>query len=141
MNLDFDTFTYITGIAGLLGLVLQFMDSFPEHRETRKTVVVLVIGVFVGSAIASLKGVKVEFGATVTPFQVLIGVYVFVLAFIAIAAVLTNDSQRRGELFAFTGMGTVGLFIVLFIGGLGSLEESRAERDKQQITLEELLTL
>ena len=46
MNLDLDVFTYITGIAGLLGLVLQLKDAFPEHRETRKTIVLLVLGIF-----------------------------------------------------------------------------------------------
>ncbi|HZW25429.1 MAG TPA: hypothetical protein VFF26_08090 [Gallionella sp.] len=141
MNLDFDVFTYITGIAGLLGLVLQIKDSFPEHRETRKTIVVLVMGIFLGSAIASLKGVKVEFGATITPVQVLVGIFVSVLAIVAIAAAFTKDSMRRSEMFTFTGIGTAALFVLLLFTGMSSVEDGRAEREKQQISFDELLIL
>ena len=141
MNLSFDAFTYITGVASLLGLVLQFKDSFPDHRDTRKTIVVLVIGVFAGSTIASLKGVRVEFGGTIATTQIVMGIFISVLAIVAVAAAFTKDNQRRMEMFAFTGIGTFALFILMFGTGLGSLEESRAEREKQQISLEELLTL
>jgi len=141
MNLDFDTFTYITGIAGLLGLMLQLKDSFPEHREARKAIVLLVVGIFVGSVIASLKGVKVEFGASISPFEILVAVFVAVLAVVAIAGAFTREATRRSELFAFSGFGTLALFVLLFIGGLGSLEENRAERGRKQVNIEELLEL
>jgi uncharacterized membrane protein len=141
MNLDFDAFTYITGIAGLLGLALQLKDSFPEHREMRRTVVLLVIGVFIGSVVASLKGVKVEFGASISPFEILIAVFVAVLAVVAIAGAFTREPTRRAELFMFSGLGTLALFFLLFFGGLGSLEADRAERDRKQVSVEELIEL
>lgn len=141
MQLSLDTFTYITGIAGLLGLVLQLKDAFPEHREARKAIVMLVIGVFVGSVISALRGVKVDFGATVSPSQVLVGVFVAVLALVAVVASFTREPERRTELFAFTGIGTVALFFLLMFVNIGSLEDSRAERERQQINLEELITL
>lgn len=34
MNLGL--FTYITGVAALLGLIIQFTDIFPKHRESKK---------------------------------------------------------------------------------------------------------
>ncbi len=139
--MNIDSFTYITGVATLLGLGLQLKDSFPGHREARKTVVLLVIGVFVGSLIASLKGMKVEFGTTVTPIQVLIAIFVAVLASVAIIGAFTKEQQRRAELFVFTGFGTFALFILLLFSGIGALNESRAMLEKQQITLEELLSL
>ena len=141
MQLNLDTFTYITGIAGLLGLVLQLKDAFPEHREARKAIVMLVIGVFVGSLISALRGVKVDFGATVSPSQVLVGVFVAVLAFVAVVAAFTREPQRRIELFAFTGIGTVALFFLLLFVSMDSVADSRAERERQQINLEELVTL
>jgi hypothetical protein len=141
MNLDFDTFTYITGIAGLLGLMLQLKDSFPEHREARKIIVLLVIGTFVGSSISSLKGIKVDLGASISPFEILVAVFVAVLATIAIAGAFTREANRRSELFAFSGFGTLALFVLLMFGGAGSLEENRAERDRKQVTIEELLEL
>lgn len=141
MNLDFDAFTYITGIAGLLGLALQLKDSFPEHREMRRTVVLLVIGVFIGSVVTSLKGAKVEFGASISPFQILVAVFVAVLSTVAIAGAFTREPTRRAELFAFSGIGTSALFLLLLFGGLGSLEADRAERDRKQVTVEELIEL
>ena len=92
MNLDFDAFTYITGIAGLLGLMLQLKDSFPEYREVRKTIVLLVIGVFVGSIISSLKGVKVDFATSIGSFEILVAVFVAVLAVVAIAGAFTRKA-------------------------------------------------
>jgi hypothetical protein len=136
MNLDFDAFTYITGIAGLLGLILQLKDSFPEHREVRKTIVLLVIGVFVGSVIASLKGVKVDFGASIRPFEILVAVFVTVLAIVAIAGAFTLESTRRSELFAFSGVGTFALFVLLMFGSAGD-----SERDRKKVNVEELLEL
>lgn len=134
MNFDFDAFTYITGTASLLGLLLQFKDIFPEHRDLRKSIVLLVIGVFVGSAVASLKGVKVEFGASVDPFEVLVGVFATVLAVVAITGSFTQDSTRRAALFSFSGVGTVALFILLVFGKIGSL-------DQNKINVQELLEL
>ena len=141
MNIDFDAFTYITGIAGLLGRMLQLKDSFPEHREARKTLVLIVIGIFIGSVITSLKGVEVEFGASISPFEVLVSVFVAVLAVVAIAGAFTKETVRRSELFAFSGFGTLALFVLLMLGGVGSLEENRAERDRKQVNIEELLEL
>lgn len=141
MNLDFDAFTYITGIAGLLGLMLQLKDSFPEHREVRKTIVLLVLGIFIGSVFTSLKGVKVDFEGSISPFEVLVAVFVAVLGVVAIAGAFTREANRRSELFAFSGLGTLALFVLLMFGGLGSLEGSRAERDRKQVNIEELLEL
>jgi len=141
MNLDLDSFTYITGIAGLLGLLLQFKDSFPEHRDIRKSVVLIVIGVFVGSLVSSLRGVKVDFGTTISPFEVLVGVYASVLAIIAMLGALSSDGKRRYELFSFAGLGTVGLFVLLLFGSMVSGVDSREERERKQLTIEELMEL
>ncbi|MGH7231865.1 MAG: hypothetical protein ACREJU_10980, partial [Nitrospiraceae bacterium] len=135
-----DTFTYITGIAGLLGLLLQLKDAFPEHRELRKTVVLLVIGVFVGSLVASVRSVKIDFGGSISPFTALIAVFVAVLVTVAISATFTQDASRRNDLFGFTAAGTLALFILLLFGVTGS-EDSRAERQRRQLTIEELLEL
>jgi hypothetical protein len=141
MNLDLDVFTYITGVAGLLGLALQLKDAFPEHREIRKTIVVLVFGIFLGSLISAIRGVRLDIGATLSPTQILIGVFTAVLAFVAVVAAFAREPQRRIGLFAFTGIGTVALFVLLLATGLGSVEDSRAQREREQINLEELLML
>lgn len=136
MNVNVDAFTYITGIAGLLGLVLQFKDSFPEHRDLRKNVVLLVIGVFVGSLITTFKGVKADFGASITGYQALIGVLLAVLVFVSAVAAFTKDGTRRAELFTFTAFGT-GVLLLLLLGGAVASSKSIDERT----SLEELLYL
>jgi hypothetical protein len=119
-----------------LGLVLQFKDSFPEHRDLRKNVVLLVIGVFVGSVITSFKGVKADFGGSITPYQSLIGVVLAVLVFVCVVAVFTKDNGRRGDLFVFSAFGT-GVLLLLLIGGAMAASKSADER----ASLEELLYL
>jgi len=136
MNVNLDAFTYITGIAGLLGLVLQFKDSFPEHRDLRKNVVLLVIGVFVGSLVTTFKGVKIDIGPSITGYQGLIGVVVAVLVFVSVVAAFTKDGTRRAELFTFTAAGT-GVLLLLLIGGAAASSKSTDERT----SLEELIYL
>lgn len=141
MNLDLGAFTYITGLVALLGFALQLTDVFPEHRETRKTIVLLVIGVFVGSLVSALRGVKVDIGAALSSTDVIKYALLFLIGVIAVVAVFAHDRERRMELFLFAGAGTGALLLILFVTGLGSIEESKAERERQQITLEELLSL
>jgi len=141
MGLDLDAFTYITGIAGLLGLVLQLKDTFPQHRETRKTVVLLVLGVFLGSLVSSLRSVKVDLSTTVTPFSVLVGVFVAVLAVIVVAAVLSSEHSKREQLFMVTGLGTFALMILLFFGTLVSGLDSQSDRETRRLTIDELLEM
>ena len=141
MNLDLDAFTYITGVAALLSLALQFIDVFPEHRETRKTIVLLVIGIFVGSLVSALRGVKVDIGATLSSTDIIKYGLSSVIFFVVVVAAFVRDPERRMQLFMVAGAGTVALFVLLFATGLASTNDSRAERDRQKITLEELLTL
>jgi hypothetical protein len=138
MNLNFDAFTYITGVASLLGLFLQLKDSFPAHREARKTIVLLVVGVFVGSVVASLRGIRVEFGASLKLADVVAGIFVSVLAIVAIAATFTKDSKHRSELLTFAGYGFVSMFFLLLLLQVGA---SDRERRQQQVNLDELLVL
>ena len=141
MNIDFDAFTYVTGIATLLGLILQLKDSFPEHRETRKTIFLLVIGIFMGSVIASLKGVKVEFGATISSFEVIGAIFIVVLATAAIVATFTKEANRRYDLFRFLIFGTVALFMLLFVGNVSGIESNRDDRNRKRVSIEELMEL
>ncbi|ABL00105.1 hypothetical protein Ppro_2499 [Pelobacter propionicus DSM 2379] len=43
-----DYFTYITGIASILGFFLQLTDAFPKHREIRKSIFYISIAVISG---------------------------------------------------------------------------------------------
>jgi len=43
-------------IIAVVGIVLQLSDAFPEHRETRKVIVFLAIGVFLGMLASASAG-------------------------------------------------------------------------------------
>jgi hypothetical protein len=141
--MDFLTgFTYITGIAGLLGLFLQVKDSFPEHREARKTIVLLVIGVFLGAAISLLTGVKLILTAEIGAFQVLVAAIVLVLAFISLAAAFAGNAERRNALFGFAGVGTIALLFILMFGSLTSgTTYHQVAIEKERISIDELMLL
>lgn len=62
-------FTYLTGIATLLGLFLQVKDVFPKHRETRKAVLLVVCGVFLGTFIGALQGTHIVAQVPTSPSQ------------------------------------------------------------------------
>ena len=137
MNLNLDPFTYITGIAGLLGLVIQLADAFPKHREARKATVLLIIGVFLGTLISAARSVKIDLPeGSITPFSVLVAVFVVVLALIAITATFTQDKEHRDSLFTFTTLGTVALFVLLFFGAISS-----SDFGQRSLTVDELIEL
>lgn len=140
MNLDIDTFTYITGLAGLLGLVLQFKDSFPEHRETRKAVVLLVLGIFVGSLISSARGLKIDLASSFTPFAMLITVCVALLAIIVLAALFSQDGKKSEQLFGAAGFGTFALLLLLLFGSMVNNIGLETDQSKT-LTVDELLEL
>lgn len=141
MNLDLDAFTYITGLIAVLGFVLQLVDVFPEHRETRKTIVLLVIGLFVGSLVSALRGVKVDIGATLSSTDIIKFVIMSLVVVLAVTGGFTHEPQRRMELFLAALIGTGVVVLLLFGTGIMSSQDSRAERERQQISLDELLML
>ena len=135
-----DAFTYITGIATLLALVLQLKDSFPTHRETRAFIVVLILGMFLGSVSASIRGVSVDLGA-MTPGYALIALFAGITALIAIVAAFAAEQIRRNELFLFAGLGVIATLFTMALVGISGLDEARARLERDQLTLDELLSL
>ena len=63
--MEFTTFTYITGIATLLGFAIQIFDVFPSHSAVRSNILILVVGVFLGSVIGALDASEIKLEATV----------------------------------------------------------------------------
>jgi len=130
-----DMFTYITGIAGLLGLILQLKDMFPEHRETRKAIVLLTLGVFLGSLIGGVRNLQTSSITNLSPIHLLTTAILGIIAIIVVAAIFSNDRPKRQELLTVAGFGTVALLIILFFGTIAHLP------DDQKLTTDELLEL
>ena len=107
-------FTYIIGIATLLGLFIQLKDVFPQHREARKNTILIVLGLFIGTLIGSLQRINVTLSVPMSGLHLLVGAIIVVVFIILISAVFTNDNEKRNQLFGVSAAGTVFLFIILF---------------------------
>ena len=132
-------FTYITGIATLLGLFIQLKDAFPQHRETRKNLIFLTFGVFLGTLAGSLQKINITLATPINGIYLLTGAIIAVVFIILISAVFTNDNEKRMQLFRVSGAGTVLLFIILF--GHFLLSPAVTSRSFDKISNDELLTL
>lgn len=141
MNFNVDAFNYITGVATLVGLFFQFKDLFPEHRETRKTVVVLVTGIFIGTLLSTARGIKVDLSPSIQPTQIVVVAIVFVLVIACVIVMFTKDQARQNNIYPLIGFGTLVLLGILFAQGLSSTTERNSDQEQKQISLEEIMQL
>ena len=133
-------FTYIAGIATILGLFIQIKDIFPQHRETRKNVIFIILGLFIGTLIGSLQRINVTFSVPMSGSYLLGGAIILVVFVVLISAVLTDNNEKRMQLFGVSGAGAALLFFILF--GLLMLQSPAARsRSVDKITNDELLLL
>jgi heme A synthase len=133
-------FTYITGIATLLGLFIQLKDVFPQHREARKNTILIILGLFIGTIIGSLQRISLNFTVPVRGLHLLVGAIIVVVFIILISAVFTNDNKKRGQLFGVSAFGTVFLFVILF-GYFLLQSPALTSRSFDNITNDEMLIL
>lgn len=97
-------------IIAVVGIVLQVADAFPEHRETRKAVVLLALGVFMGIAASALAGAKYEITGDVDRRFILLYILAGVGGLFALIAVMIADEKRRD-----VASSTAGVFAALFV--------------------------
>ena len=136
-HMNIGLFTYITGIATILGLFLQIKDVFPQHRETRKNVIFTILGVFIGTLIVSFQGINITLAVPLSGLGLLVGAIIVVLFFVLMAAAFTSDNQKRDHLLgASFGIGFL-LCIILF----GYFLSQSPHLASQKITNDELLLL
>ena len=133
-------FTYIAGIATILGLLIQIKDVFPQHRETRKNVIFIILGLFIGTLIGSLQRINVTFAVPMSGSHLLVGAVIIVVFVVLISAIFTVNNEKRMQLFGVSGAGAGLLFVILF--GLLLLHSPAAtSRSVDKITNDELLLL
>ncbi|MGF1718173.1 hypothetical protein L4D08_25255 [Photobacterium chitinilyticum] len=140
---DINYFSYITGIASLLGFVAQAMDWFPRHKDLRKFVTALVLGIFVGSLSSVFHNSSVVFNFAISGFSMLLlslgGIILLLLAI----AIYTPDSRKRGELYGISGIIGFIFAMTLFLGSLSSVggEAGAIRNEKSRLTISELVFL
>lgn len=116
-------FTIISGIASILGFILTVTNIFPSHAKVRNYVTIFVIGTFIGSFIGSIKNININFpespiSAGILLFYILSLIGLF---FLVIAAIFTEEKEKREDFLSVAGMGFgtlvfVGMLILIGIG-------------------------
>ncbi|MGO2354987.1 MAG: hypothetical protein ACTH58_09640 [Marinomonas foliarum] len=127
-----DYFTYITGIATLIGFVLQIFDALPTYRSHRQKAFYLLLGLFLGSLVTAFDGSKIIFSFEITGLALLvsmIGTIIFWSLYVAM-------KSHREEFFAVSGVGTFVLIVVLAFGTISPPSNERA-----RLTISELSQL
>ena len=109
--------TYITGIATLLGFVLQLKDVFPQHREARKGILYVCFGVFIGSIVGAINSIDIKLSHDYGLVSiVLVGVLIIIaLALVVMTFIAFNSSEhnQRSDLFNGVGFGVFIFFCIL----------------------------
>jgi len=136
--MDFGTFSLITGVATLLGFMLQVRDIFPEHRESRKNLLILISGIFIGTVLGGLQNITVQYNVPLTGHTLLVGFISIVLGVLVIVGALSTESTKRDDLFSITGVGVFVLMLILMFGGSTG---STGERSNRILTADELMML
>jgi len=133
-------FAYISGIITLLGFLLQLKDIFPAHRESRKTLLLLVAGIFLGSVITSLQAVQLtvqipDHPLVVFGYIVLVTLALFLFV-VALVAITTTDNERKKHFLSFFGGGLPLFFIIGFVMILASATPTSTNN---QLSVDEIL--
>lgn len=114
--------TIISLVIAVVGIVLQLADAFPEHRETRKVIVLLSLGIFIGVAISATLGATYNITGNVERrFALLFGL-VGMGGMFGLVAVFSDDENRQ-QAAATMALGATVIFLVvgLFVA-LGSVD-------------------
>ncbi len=103
--------TVVSVIIAVVGIVLQVSNAFPEHQETRKVIVVLSLGVFVGVAISAALGATYNVTGNVDRRFALLYGLAGAGAFFALLAILIKDDARQ-QMAAAAAFGTGVIFLI-----------------------------
>ena len=127
-----DYFTYITGIATLIGFALQIFDALPSYRTYRQKLFYLLLGLFIGNLVTAFDGAKISFSFEVSGHVLLVALISTVITWCLYVA----KNTHRDEFFVASGFGAMILLIVLAVGNI-----PRSDDDFAKLTISELLQL
>ena len=139
--MELNYFAYITGIASVLGLALQVFDIFPTHAGFRKSIFLLVLGIFLGTLLNTFDASHIIFDVKLSGFTLLMSVFAFAILGFLVAGALMRDRQRRAELFIIGCGGFIAFVFVLFVGSLWTSDISYPTVEKKRLTVSELIDL
>lgn len=116
--------TAISFVIAVVGITLQLSDAFPEHRETRKAIVFISIGLFFGILASAALGAKYNISGNVDRrFALLFGLAGAATAFGLLMVIVTDEARRIAA--GSVALALAGAFIVTgFFVAVGSIERA-----------------
>lgn len=130
-----DTFTWITGLATLVGLGIQLLDLFPRAGRWRALAFAFLLGVFLGSILRAFDSSQITIKIEVTKGTILLGIFGIVTLVFLSAAAFTRDA-RRGEFYIVSII--AGFCFVMTAIGVAASSSDHESPDFQQLSVSEL---
>ena len=122
-------------LIAIVGIVLQLADAFPEHRETRKTVVIMSIGFFAGAIGNGVFSAKYNITGDFSSKYAILFALAFILFVFGLLATLLSDDKKRDNASVVAG----GAAILFLLTGF-AVAMSGIDRDPV-LSTDELLVL
>ena len=98
-------------LIAVVGIILQFADAFPEHRETRKVIVVISLGFFAGAVANSLSNATYTITGNFDYKAAILFALLSALILFALLGTLLNDQKKRDNASG-AAWAAFGLFVL-----------------------------
>ena len=145
-------FAYITGIVTLLGFFLQLADTFPSHRQTRKSIVLLVFGLFLGSLLGSIKSIDLSINTPQNPITLLVtsvSIGLLILLIVIFVAIVFSPDPKKRKVMVSVMLGVGSFSVLVFLFGLtmmmatsSLMDDSSSENSEiKELTSDEVIAL
>lgn len=133
-------FTIVTGLASVVGFILQIKDIFPKYRRYYTAATFVLFGVTIGFGLNSLTGTTVHLPASLSPRNI-IGILLFggsgvLIFFCFTAAAMLGNPERRSELSRI-GSAVSGFLIFLLLFFINTFFPPTQEEREQIFTYDE----
>lgn len=113
-----DIFTLVTGLASLFGFAMQIFDVFPKFSQGRQSVLLLLIGGFLGSIVSTIDASSVKLAFVLDGYTLSMTALAAVIVFFAVAAAFTADTRRRRGFYIVGGIAALGFAITTSVVAL-----------------------
>lgn len=123
---NFVNLTTLSFFLAVVGFLIQVFDVFPRYRETRRDILLLTFGFFVGSLLSSLTGVSIsiESGGLTTGLAT---AFLIITSGFLLAGISSDSRSRRHEHYTIA-MLSLGLFFAFLLSPAFQPSVSSRER-------------
>ena len=136
-------FICVSGLASIFALILQLVDAFPKHRQTRIKISILIIGVFIGLLLGVLTHTEIDITFPKNPILSIVGIILIILAAvltIIIVGAFFIGEEYKARILVIYFLGACLLITTITTLFILSLP-IQVDNSIDEYTLEEILSL